>query len=99
MRLLILACAALALGASAMAQPPRYSATLAEPLAAKKEIIVNSNVWRCEGSTCALVSNPNDPFSVRSCRGLARQVGTIAAYGGDNRAFDADKLAKCNAKD
>jgi hypothetical protein len=98
MRLFIVTSIAIGLGTSAMAQTPRYSATLAEPLAAKKELIVNSNAWRCEGSTCSLVSPPNDPFSVRSCHELARLVGTIAAYGSGNRTFDADKLAKCNGK-
>jgi hypothetical protein len=78
------------------AQPGRYTATLAQPLAAKKEIVVNRNIWRCEGSTCVLASVPEDPTSIRDCHALMRRVGALIAYGPEARPFEADKLAKCN---
>jgi hypothetical protein len=84
--------------AAALADTGRYTATLAQPLAAKKEIIVNLNMWRCAGSTCNLVSRPNDAGSLRSCHELQRQVGVaLTAFVNDGTPFDADKLAKCNS--
>ena len=99
MRTLVLAAASTVLsGSIAIGQTSRVSATLAEPLPTNKELVANSNAWRCQGSSCLLVSTPNDPFSVRSCHELARLTGTITAYGTESRQLDADKLAKCNAK-
>jgi hypothetical protein len=70
---------------------------LAEPVAAKQEFVVNGNVFRCEGSTCILVSTPADALSVYTCRALQRKVGAIVAYGAQGIQFDAAKLARCNA--
>jgi hypothetical protein len=74
-----------------------YTATLAQPVAGKKEFIVNGNLFRCEGSTCVLTSKPVDAGTVRSCRAVQREVGTLTAYVADGKPFDADKLAKCNS--
>jgi hypothetical protein len=82
---------------AALGDTSRYTATLAQPLTQKKEIIVNGNLFRCEGSTCILTSSPMDAASVRSCRALQREVGTLTTYVADGKPFDADKLAKCNA--
>jgi hypothetical protein len=82
---------------AALADTSRYTATLAQPLAAKKELIVNGNMFRCEGSTCILVSRPADPGSLHTCRALQRQVGVLTAYGVAGDEFDATKLAQCNA--
>ena len=92
----IIAAALLLAGTAAVAQSGRYTAMLAQPLAAKKEIIVNRNIWRCEGSTCVLTSVPEDPGSIRDCHLLMRRVGALIAYGPEARPFEADKLAKCN---
>ena len=86
------------LGSSAAsADTGRFSATLTQPLAAKKDVIVSGNMFRCEGSTCILISDPKDAGSVHTCRALQHQVGTLAAYGTDADKFDAAKLAQCNA--
>jgi hypothetical protein len=74
----------------------RYTATLAQPVA-KKELVANGNIWRCEGSTCVLASDPQTAASVRSCHALELQAGTLSAYGTKDQPFDPDKLAKCNA--
>lgn len=83
--------------AAALGDTSGYTATLAQPLAAKKTLIVNDNMFRCDGATCILVSRPVDASSVRSCRELQRQVGTLTAYVAEGKPFDADKLAKCNS--
>jgi hypothetical protein len=83
--------------ATALADTSRFTATLAQPVAAKKEFIVNGNMFRCDGATCILVSNPMDAASVHTCRALQHQVGTLTAYGAEGKPFDAAKLAQCNA--
>ncbi len=95
---LIASAAVLVAGTAAFAQSIRYTATLAQPVAARKEYVANGNVWRCETSTCILVSNPEDPSSVRSCHALERQAGSLTAYGTSEKPFDSDKLAKCNGQ-
>jgi hypothetical protein len=72
------------------------AATLAQPLNQKKEFVVNGNAFRCDGSTCVLASPPQDAGSVRTCRALHREVGTLTAYVAEGKSFDADRLAKCN---
>jgi hypothetical protein len=83
--------------ATALADTSRYTATLAQPVAAKKELIVNGNMFRCDGATCILVSNPKDAASMHTCRALQHQVGTLTAYGVEGKPFDAAMLAQCNA--
>jgi hypothetical protein len=82
---------------AALGDTGRYIATLAQPLAGKKEFIVNGNLFRCDGSTCILVSKPLDAGSVRNCRAVQHQVGNLTGYVADGKPFDADKLAKCNS--
>jgi hypothetical protein len=82
---------------AALADVGGYTATLAQPLAGKKTLIVNGNMFRCDGATCVLVSNPVDATAVRNCRALQREVGTLTAYVAEGKPFDADKLAKCNS--
>ena len=98
MRNLTLIVASMILAGTAVADTGRYTATLAQPLTAEKEIIVNGDMlFRCDGSTCILVSHSVDAGAVRSCQGLQRKVGTLTAYGAEGKPFDADKLAKCNS--
>jgi hypothetical protein len=75
----------------------RYMATLAQPLAQKKEFIVNGNLFHCEGTSCVLTSTPLDAGSLQTCRAVQREVGALTAYGPEGKPFDAEKLAKCNA--
>ncbi len=80
----------------AIAQKARYTATLAQPLSASREVIANDNLWHCAGSLCTLVSAPKNAGSVGSCHALQKKVGALSAYGAPDDSFDADKLAKCN---
>jgi hypothetical protein len=83
-------------GSAAAAQAGHYSATMAQPLSEAKVIVANGNIWRCSGTTCTLASEPKEIDSIRTCRELKRQTGTLAAYGSSTDAFDATKLSKCN---
>ena len=94
---LILATVILAGGAGAEVVTNRFTATLAQPLSAKKDFMANGNLFRCGGSNCVLISNPVDVGSVRSCQALEHQVGALTAYIVDGKPFDADKLGRCNS--
>jgi hypothetical protein len=83
----------------ALADSGHYTAKLAQPVAAKKEVIANGNLWRCEGSDCVLVSEPLDATSDRSCHDLARKAGALTAYGTERKPFDSARLERCNRKD
>ena len=94
---LILAAIVLTSSAVADVVTGRYTATLVQPLTAKNQFMANGNLFRCDGSTCILVSRPIDADAVGTCRALQREVGTLSAYVADGKPFDADKLAKCNS--
>jgi len=95
---LITAAAVVAWGI-ALADTAGYSATLAQPRAMKKEFIIRGNLFRCDGSTCILVSHPtNDAGDLPTCRALQREVGTLTSFVAAGKAFDSERLAKCNAR-
>jgi hypothetical protein len=97
-RNLTLIVATIILAGSAVAGTSGYSATLAQPLTAKKELIVQGNAFRCNASTCNLVSQPTgDAGGLSVCRALQRQVGTLTSYVVDGKPFDSERLAKCNS--
>jgi hypothetical protein len=81
----------------ALADTGLYTATLAQPLKEKMEVIdANHNAWRCEGSTCVLVSHTESAGEIWSCKQLVRRAGTVIAYGLAGSQFDAKRLAACN---
>jgi hypothetical protein len=84
-------------GSAAAAHLDHYSATVAQPLPEAKVIVANGNIFRCAGATCSLTSEPKEPGSLRTCRELKRQVGTLTAYGSASDVYDESKLAKCNS--
>jgi hypothetical protein len=83
---------------AASATTVSFTATLATAVKEKIDIVAESNLFRCEGTVCKLVSKPIDAESVTTCRKLSRQVGEVTAYGPENAPFDADKLKRCNGK-
>lgn len=92
----LIAIAVLATG-GAMAAKPHYTATLAQPIAAPMEVIVNTTIWQCKNSACEMTSAPSNSNSVRACAALKARVGTLTAYGADSNPYDAAKLAQCNS--
>jgi hypothetical protein len=53
-------------------------------------------VWTCEGSSCAAAAATSRSVSVRACQSLAKEVGRLATFGAEQKAFEADQLTKCN---
>jgi len=80
------------------AGPGRYTATLAQPLAKKKEIIANGNAWVCDGATCTLRSAPLRADSVVTCRELRREAGAVTSYGKEGLQFSAAQIESCNSQ-
>jgi hypothetical protein len=95
-KLNLIAAAMIFAGATAFAGTGHYTATLAQPLTASKIFIANGSIWRCNVSTCVLTSAPTDADSLHTCHALARQAGTLTAYGNETNPFNTEKLANCN---
>jgi hypothetical protein len=93
----LIAIALILVSTAAFADPSRYTATLAQPLTQKRELLIDGNLFRCDGSTCILTSHPENADSVQICRALRRQVGALTDYVANGTSFAADRLAKCNA--
>lgn len=99
MMMRILAAAAaftLASAGGAFASESTFSASLAQPVAKETKLIAGGAVWNCSGDSCVAGVITSRTASLRACQDLVKEVGPIAAYGG-RTAYDADKLAKCNA--
>ncbi|MCW3846331.1 hypothetical protein OF829_03700 [Sphingomonas sp. LB-2] len=83
--------------ATGFAQTTRgyYSATpVTAP--AKTSVVTRSTVWHCGEGTCtASKSTSRDAIM---CELVVREVGTLQSFSANGTAFDADALAKCNAR-
>jgi hypothetical protein len=93
----LLAAACLAGPAAAASLP--YSATLAQPLDAAKEVMVGTTIFKCSGTSCVTVSSPHGVDTVFACHTLMRTVGKLTSYGSAATPFSADDLARCNVAD
>lgn len=72
-----------------------YAATPAAA-PAKSSLVTRSTIWKCgEGVCIAAKANARDTIV---CELVAREIGTLTAFRANGSEFDADALAKCNAK-
>ena len=72
-----------------------YAATPASA-PAKTSLVTRSTIWKCGDGVCvAAKANARDNIM---CELVAREVGTLTAFRANGSDFDADALAKCNAK-
>jgi uncharacterized low-complexity protein len=72
-----------------------YAAT---PVSApeKASFVTRSTIWKCgEGGCVASKANARDNIV---CELVAREVGQLSAFRANGSTFDAEALAKCNAK-
>lgn len=92
----ILAATAGALGFAAPALAGTlFTAELAEPVAERTDFVANSAVWICEGTTCTAELSRRSP-TVRSCKEVAEETGTLAAFRSERGDLSAEDLAECN---
>lgn len=97
MRSLLFAVAALAAtGGPAMAEtkPEGGWLTLSAP-AAKDHIVFDGAIWRCKAEVCRASQVKSLP-PLRSCKRLARELGSVISFGYRGVTLSTDQLAACN---
>lgn len=72
-----------------------FTASLTEPVTERTTFVANSAVWVCEGDTCTAELDRRSP-TVRSCKKVAEEIGTLASFSSERGELDAEDLAKCN---
>jgi hypothetical protein len=77
------------------AGPGFYSVTPEAPVAASKAV-VRDVLFACQGGTCTAGEGTSRPAIV--CAAAAKEFGRLSAFKAGAAEFDADALAKCNAK-
>jgi len=75
----------------------RIAAALDAPVAAKTKVVAGGAVFVCEGAECVSTQAPSRALTAVACKALAKEVGRVAAFGGETKSLDAEDLTKCNA--
>lgn len=75
----------------------RIAAALDAPVAAKTKVVAGGAVFVCEGAECVSTQAPSRALTAAACKALAKEVGRVAAFGGETKSLDAEDLARCNA--
>jgi len=70
----------------------------AEPTAApaRSVVVPRDNVWRCGAEGCAAERASSRPAI--ACAALVREIGQLASFSAQDRAFGAEELAACNRR-
>lgn len=89
----------LLLSATAASAQPSGNFYSAKPVAAPAatRLVVRDTIWKCDGNGCASATKGKSR-AVFVCESLAKEVGQLASFRAGTEEFDADALAKCNAK-
>jgi hypothetical protein len=97
LRLFAAACAALfSLSATAALASDPVTAKLEQPVAQPVKFIAGGAVFVCENDACVARAAMSDTYSLDTCKVVAAKMGAVAAFS-DTRAFNAQRLAACNA--
>jgi len=75
----------------------RIAAALESPVAAKTKVVAGGAVFVCDGAECVSTAAPSRALTAVACKALAKEVGRVAAFGGETKSLDADDLQRCNA--
>ena len=81
--------------APALAQSPYYAASPSGEIK-KASIITRNTLWKCSEGTCTAAKS-NDRPSVM-CELVVQRVGALQSFSAGGTAFDAEALARCNAR-
>jgi hypothetical protein len=76
------------------ARGPDYRLTAQTAQSGK--FVAADTLWACGADGCTAAKSTSRPSTV--CASAARQIGTIASFTFRDEMFDAEALAKCNAK-
>lgn len=88
------AIAAMALAGIALPAFASFTFETAEPVS-KKRVIAESVVWTCEDTVCTGDLKRKAP-TVRVCKKIAKEVGTVSAFRNMASELTAEELAECN---
>ena len=73
---------------------PDYRMTLEQSVTGSK--VARETLWRCGTDGCSASNAASRPEI--TCAHAVREVGKVTSFSFKGAAFDADALAKCNAK-
>ncbi|WP_293874936.1 MULTISPECIES: hypothetical protein [unclassified Sphingomonas] len=83
-------------GTPAAAAPADVYAAVPAAPSTKSSFITRSTAWRLQNGTFVAGQAPERPAVL--CELVVRQVGALTSFSVGGKAYDADQLAKCNAK-
>lgn len=92
---LVFAAAALS-GTAAVAAPADVYAAVPAAPPAKTSFITRSTAWRLQNGAFVASQAPERPAVL--CELVVRQVGTLTSFRVAGKDYDAEQLARCNAK-
>lgn len=94
---LALAGAALvAMPAAAQPAPSGYAATLQSPLAAPRQEILDSALWKCAGDSCTARDAGSRPVLV--CQRVVKKFGPVARFTHPAGELSQQDLSRCNGR-
>ncbi|MCW3837170.1 hypothetical protein ACFQ1E_14680 [Sphingomonas canadensis] len=83
--------------AAGIAQTARgYYAATPATTPEKASLVTRTTVWKCGEGVC--VASKATSRDAIMCELVARELGELTAFSVQGVAFDADALAKCNAR-
>jgi hypothetical protein len=88
--------AAALIGSAATAAPADVYAAVPAAPTTKTGFITRSTAWRLQNGTFVAAQAPERPAVL--CELVVRQVGALTSFTVAGKPYDADQLAKCNAK-
>jgi hypothetical protein len=88
--------AATLVGTAAAAAPSNVYAAVPAAPSTKTAFITRSTAWRLQGNTFFAGQAPERASVL--CELVVRQVGALTSFTVAGTAYDADQLARCNAK-
>ena len=73
-----------------------FTAKLTAPADGQSSVVAAKAVWTCNGDTCVADLNRRTA-TVRTCKKVASEVGTLVSFGTANDSLSEEELAECNA--
>lgn len=91
------AAATLSLAPASIAQTARgYYAATPAVAPEKTSLVTRNTLWKCADGVCTAAQATSRDAIV--CELVAKEVGALSSFTAKGQAFDAEALAKCNAK-
>lgn len=73
------------------------TAKLEQSVAERTRLVAGSAVFWCEGEACVASVSNSRTFIPATCKDIASRLGPVVSFESGARAFDAERLAACNA--